>query len=207
MKRKYLLIFFLITSSLLTANIKPDDDKLKAFRESVSEESIGNYKKAIEVINNHYNKNKNDYLVNLRLGWLYYLSKDYEKSISFYNEAVRLSANSAEALLGLTYPLSAMNKWGEIEKIYKKILDKDKHNYSANLLLGQIYLNNGSYLNAKVLLENLSSNYPGDYEVNLYLGWTYYYLGNKSKANQLFTNALIQNSGSASAIEGLNLTR
>lgn len=181
--------------------------KLKAFNNSIQEESLGNYSKSITEIKNIYKDFKTDYLVNLRLGWLYYLSKDYDNSAKYYKEAIRLSNNSSEALFGLTYPYSAIEKWGEIESIYKGILEKDKYNYTANLRLGQIYLNSTNYLNAKTYLERNIQSYPSDYETNLYLGWTYYYLGNSSKAREYFVNALIAKPSDTSATEGLKYTK
>ncbi|MBU0560853.1 MAG: tetratricopeptide repeat protein [Bacteroidetes bacterium] len=198
------IVFFLAASQIFSAS---NDDKLKAFSESISYEEIGNYNKAFEIINSYYKKDSDDYLTTLRLGWLKYLQKDYNESIKYYNKAVKLSSESIESLLGITYPYSALNKWDEIKAVYKKILKKDEYNYTANLNLGQIYLNTQDYLNARSYLENVYNNYPSDLSANVYLGWTYYYLGNKTKANYLFTNALISDKTNSSAIEGLNLTR
>lgn len=204
--KKIILVWFFCTVGLFAMN-NMQDDRLKAFKESLSEESIGNYDSALELMWQLSKKYTNDYLVMLRMGWLNYLLKDYDASYKYYKEAVRLSDSSIEALLGLTYPLSAQEKWDEITTIYKQIIDEDEYNYTANLNLGQIYLNNKNYLNAKIVLEKVYELYPSDYDINLYLGWTYYYLGNKSKARSLFENALIMNSSSTSAIEGLNLVR
>ncbi len=183
------------------------DLKLKAFTNSIQDESLENYEKAIEGLTSVYAELKTDYLTNLRLGWLYYSTKDYETSLKYYREAVRISGRSTEALLGLTYPYSGLEMWEEIKVIYEEILEKDKYNYTANLRLGQIFLNTTNYSNAKVYLEKNINNYPSDYETNLYLGWTYYYLGNKSKARELFVNALISKPNDASALEGLKYTK
>ena len=202
-----MIMFFVIFSQINYATNTLYDDKLKSFNNSVTEESIGNYKEAIDELISIYSNYKEDYLINLRLGWLYYQSNDYNKSIQYYNQAVRISSGSIEAFLGLTYPYSAINKWDEVENIYDKILAKDKNNYSANLYLARIYLNNGDYLNGKVLLEKIFENYPSDYNINLSLGWAYYYLGDKGKAQRLFTTALIASPNDSYAIEGLKLTK
>jgi hypothetical protein len=47
--------------------------------------------------------------------------------------------------------------------------------------------------------------YPAEYEPNLSLGWTYYYLGNKSRAKELLTNALMLSPNDKLAKEGLEL--
>ena len=80
-------------------------------------------------------------------------------------------------------------------------------NYSANLRLGQIYLQNSDYNNAKKYLEIAYNSFPSYYEPNLSLGWNYYYLGYKDKAKTLLTQALMLNEGDSLATAGLNLIR
>lgn len=203
---KIILIVFIFSSTLNLAAAN-DSDKRRAFKLSIEEAEIGNYERAIKVLDNICSDYKEDYLINLRLGYLHYLSKEYENSVKYYNEAVRISDNSIEALLGLTYPYSEMGKWDSIKEIYRKIIEKDPYHYTANIRLGQIYLNNEDYLNAKKYLEKVQAQYPSEYEPNLSLGWTYYHLGNNAKAQELFSNALIAKPGDASAIEGLNSTK
>jgi len=198
-------LLFICLASVISLNAQ--NKKLDAFTKSVEQAANLKYGEAIKTMTDIYQSYSDDYLVNLRLGWLYYVTKDYGNSEKYYNNAIRISSNSSEALLGLTLPLSKEDKWDEIENIYKTILDKDSHNYTANLRLGQIYLNGKNYLNAKSLFEKIQSDSPSDYSANLYLGWTYYYLGNSSKANEYFTNALISVPNDTSATQGFNLTK
>ena len=153
---KFILILLVLsfTNAIYGSKITKED-RLKSFNNSIAEEEIGNYEKAIEIIKIVHKEMPNDYLVNIRLGWLYYLAKMNESSVKYYKEAVRVSNNSIEALLGLTYPYSAMNNWSEIKSIYKKILDVDPKHYTSNLNLAKIYFNTADYLNAKVILEKL----------------------------------------------------
>ncbi len=201
------VLLFLSLSTSYYASDKESNKRLKSFINSISEETIGNYDDAIKLLSDIYDQYKDDYLLNIRMGWLNYLAKDYTNSIKYYKEAVRISDRSIESLLGITYPYSAQEKWDEIKNVYKEILDIDPHNYTANVNLGKIYFGAGDYLNSKSILEKLYSNYPGDYSINLYLGWTYYNLGSKSKAHEYFVTALIINPDDASAIEGLNLSK
>ena len=195
-----ILVFFAIK-----LNSKTTDEKVKAFNESIKLESDGKIDKAIEPLLTIYNTNKDNYLVNLRLGWLYYQKKDYSKSKNYYSEAVRLNSKSIDAKLGLTLPLSALNEWNKIKDLYLDILKTNSMDYTANLRLGQIYLQNGNYNDAKKHLEIAYNSYPSYYEPNLSLGWTYYYLGNRDKAKALFTQALMLSEGDKLAAEGLKL--
>jgi len=199
------LILFLATN--IIANNVQSEKKINAFSSSVKYEKSKDYDNAIKEIQNIYSEYKDDYLVNIRLGWLYYLNNKQDLSIKYYSEAIRLSDNSIEGLLGLTLPYSAKEDWVKVKDIYENILSKDPYNYTANINLGQIYLNKKDYLNAKKFFTTVYNNYPGDYTACLYLGWTYYYLGSNSNAEQLFTDTLILDPNNTSAIKGLALVK
>lgn len=199
-------LILLLTLGMAWSALKPDD-KVRAFTTSIKEETNGDLKGAIQALLDISNGGNPDYLTTLRLGWLYYSARDFEKSAKYYKEAIRISDNSVEALLGITLPYAAQGKWDLVQDSYKTILGKDKLNYTANLRLGQIYLNLGNYLMAKKHLDLLSENYPSDYETNLYLGWTYYNLGDKGRAQQAFINAMSIYPADTSAVKGYGLTQ
>ena len=208
MKKSVLIFLILIAQISVSAQNNSVDDKLLAFKNSYQQESIGKYAESILTLMKVYDKYSGDYLINLRLGWLNYLNKDYDTSIKYYKKAIQISGdNNVEAILGLTLPESAKSDWEGVKNLYNKILDLDENNYTANLRLGQIYLNNENYLNAKVYLSKVHELYRGDYESNLSLAWTYYYLGDKSSARELFINVLTLSPGDQSAIEGLKLVK
>ncbi len=195
-----ILIFFAVK-----LNSKTPDEKVRAFNESIKLESDGKIDKAIEPLLKIYNTAKENYLINLRLGWLYYQKKDYSRSKDYYSEAIRLNPKSIDAKLGLTLPLSALNEWNKVKELYLDILKTNAMDYTANLRLGQIYLQNGDYNNAKKHLEIAYNTFPSYYEPNLSLGWTYYYLGMRDKAKILLTHALMLSEGDKLASEGLKL--
>jgi len=209
MKKHFLILLIMLpVFSLVAQNDNSSDDILLAFKSSIEEESIGKYAQAILTMMKIYDKYADEYIVNLRLGWLHYLNKDYNSSIKYYQNAISISYNkSIEAMLGITLPLSERGNWDGVEDYYKKVLDIDENNYTANLRLGQLKLNTENYLSAKSYLTKLIEMYPGDYETNLYLAWTYYYLGDKSTAHDLFIEVLALNPGDESALEGLKLIR
>ena len=195
---------------LLSTNVlsQRKSSKTDAFHESLKQETAQNYVKSVEALEGIYKENKDDYLVNLRLGWICYLAKKYGESKNYYNNAFALSKNrSVEALLGTTYPLSALNDWDGVAAAYNSVLKLDPLNYTANLRLGQILLNKSVYVEAKIHLEKAWIHYPGSYEPNLSLGWTYYYLGERQKAAALLTTALMLSPGDTLARRGLNLLK
>jgi len=182
------------------------DSRINAFNNSITQAERGNYTEAIKELNNIYLNHSNDYLVNLRLGYLYYITKKYDESIKFYSKAVELrNHQSVEAYLGLVLPLAAKEKWNDVAKSYEKILAHDPNNYTANLRLGQIMMNRKEYKNADQYLSKVNRLFPSDYEANLSYGWNLFYLNRKAEAREKFIYVLMVSKNDESATEGLKL--
>ena len=198
----FLILFFsnFVVAQEITA-------ELETFEKSIAEENQSNYGKAIELMEEIYKENKDEYLINFRLGWLKYQIKQYAESIKYYNTAIKISENSVEALLAITYPLAELSKWDELADTYNLILDKDEKNYAATKQLGVIFFNRKNYLKSKGYFEDLLTNYPSDYFANLYLGWNYFNLGSKSKAEGYFSSVLLYYPEDKSAKDGLKLLK
>lgn len=207
--KKLTLLTVLFIIAFISYNCKDrQSDKLSAFTKSIGYESEKKFDLALSEMEKIKDNLADDYFTNLRLGWLYYNNKKYQESIKFYNKAFSLSNNkSVEALLGLTYPYDALSKTDEIISIYKKVLEIDNNNYTANLKLAIIYYYKANYQTAKSFLDKIYPMYSSDYYINLYNGWTLFKLNNKAKAKEFFINALINNSNDSSAKEGLEACR
>lgn len=203
------LILVLLLVGLLGSHVlsQRPDSGMEAFHKSLQHENAGDYQKAIQALLPVTKERKEDYLLNLRLGWLYYLAKNNVESRQYYSRAVAANGSSIEALLGRTLPLSALGEWSAVEEDYRSALKIDPLEYTANLRLGQILLNKGAYADARSCLERAHSLYPSSYEPNISLGWTCYYLGDKKRAGELFTSALMLSPGDTLAIKGLGLLR
>ncbi len=200
-----IIIIFVVFSVL--AFEQKIDPKITAFNKSLTFENNKDYLSAIKELLNIYDNNKDNYLINLRLGWLYYNSGLYTESALYYEKANKISSNSVEAKIGLTLPLSKLEKWDDVKNIYEQILKLDPQNYTANLRLGQYYLLRGNYSQANKYLSVSHKNYPSDYESNLSFGWTQYYLGNRKLAKELFTNTLMLSPNDSLATIGFNISK
>lgn len=198
----FISLFFI--SDLLS---QKGNEKITNFNASITLENKKEYKKAIDELLKIYDAEKNDYLINLRLGWLSYMLKDYTKSKEYYQSAIGINKKSVEAMLGLTLPLSALNEWDAVRQAYKDILQIDPNNYTANLRLGQGYLYLQDYRSALKHLEKVKTMFPSDYETNTSLSWVYYYLGKKTEARDLFINTLMISPGDTLAQKGYNLVK
>jgi len=182
----YLLLFYNgLVFSLSYERVKED------YHKSFVYEKLGDYKNAIRVLMEVYKAYPNGYTVNLRLGWLYYLMGKYENSIYHYKKALKTIPSSLEAKLGLTLPLMAQKKWDEAEQVLYKILATDYYNYYGNLRLCTVLEAQKKYSQQKMVALKMLSVYPTSVPFLVCLAKSYYHLGEKEKAKNLFKDILI----------------
>ncbi|GAB3824048.1 tetratricopeptide repeat protein [Hymenobacter jeollabukensis] len=175
-------------------------DLQAAFASSYAAEAKGEYADAIAALKKGY---AGTYEQNLRLGWLYFLAKNYPVSEAYYQKAVEQRPYAIEPKLGLVKPLNALNKVERMQELYQAILKIDPQNTQANYWLGVIFLNRKSYESAARYFEKVVNLYPFDYDANLSLAWAYLNLGKKTEARVLYGKALLIRPGDATATAGL----
>jgi tetratricopeptide (TPR) repeat protein len=195
----------IILSVLAPVNLFSQDmeKKIMAFRESYAMESTGELQKSIEALRSVYDEKS--YEINLRLGWLTYLSGSFTESISYYNRAISLMPYAIEPGLGIVNPLAAMGNWDQVLGHYRKILDTDPNNSLVNYRMGVIYYNREEYKTSHQHLEKVVNLYPFDIDGLLMLAWCKYRLRQHREARILFQRALMHTPDNASAREGLSL--
>ena len=176
-----------------------------AFSKSYTYEAKYEYEEAIKAVKEVYSEKS--YPIHARLGWLYYVNKNYASSINCYQKAHDLMPAAAEPLWGLLSPLIALEKWTEVEKTYLAILKLEPKNATAHYKLGMIYYYRKNYTNAKKYFDIALNLYPLDYNSLLMTAWTHYFLGNMSEAKVLFNRVLLLYPTDSSAIEGLSLIK
>lgn len=206
--KKILLLTFIVVvvsqiSAMSDTDAGPDSDLQKAFKESYSYEKSMQYSEAITVLKNVYQESI--YEINLRLGWLYYLNKQYDESLVYYQKAVDLMPYCIEAKFGIVYPLAAQEKWDKVAEQYVAIIAIDPQNTLANYRLGLSYYYKADYSTAYKYFEKVVNLYPFDYSSVLMYGWTNYQLGKKREAELLFNKVLLMSPDDKSALEGLGL--
>ena len=195
-------IFIAIIALLsVNANAQSDAALQRVFSDSYTQEYYKKYPEAIAALAKVYNDDS--YELNLRLGWLNYLNKNYTQSQSYYQKATTLKPYSIEAKLGLVKPLSILESWDKVLQQYEDILKIDAQNYTANYWAGNIYYNRKKYEAAAKLFEKLVNLYPFDYDANHMLAWSYLNMGKNNDAKLLFQVALLIKPADASATAGL----
>ncbi len=171
---------------------------VKAFANSYDAYMNDNLEEAINTIGMVYDSTS--YIMNLRLGWLYYESTNFDESMEYYQRAIDLQPKSIEAKFGKAYPLSALDKWNEIIKLYKEILIIDPGNYNANLRLAGIYKTRNEFDTSIIYAKKLGEYYPFDFVVNLMLAELNDKLNNTRLAKMHLNRALSYNPTSKEAL-------
>lgn len=191
---------------LLSFNISyAQQDVIKAFEESYKLEKEGKHKEALDALKKVYRENS--YEINLRCGWLAYLSGQFTESIAYYNNAINKLPMSVEARLGLVLPLSAMGNWNQIIDQYNKILDVDPQHTLVNYRMGVIFYERKQYDKAEKYLKKVVNLYPFDHDSLLMLAWVKLRQGDYNQARLLFNKVLLSNPADASAKEGLSIVK
>jgi len=134
----------------------------ESYARSYTYEQIEDYENAVRTLAPVLEKDPGGYTVNLRLGWLYYLTKNYANSIHHYQAAMKTSPSSLEAKLGYTLPLMAQGKYSEVESVAYRITGVDHYNYYANLKLAYSLRMQGKFDLARKVLGKMLTLYPID---------------------------------------------
>jgi tetratricopeptide (TPR) repeat protein len=199
---KRILFIFLFTTIMLRAAAQSNAVLQKAFHASYADEANKNYTAAINDISPYYSEN--NYEINIRLGWLYYLNKNYTVSEQYYHKSVNLRPESVEAKFGYVQPLALLQSWDDVLEQYLAIIHIAPQNTQANYWAGVIYYNRKQYATAIKYFKIVVDLYPFDYDGNHMLGWALLMSGNKTGAKSYFETALIIKPGDESSTDGLN---
>lgn len=200
LKKTFIAAFFI----LLVIRLQAQTNAVlqKAFRTSYADEQNKNYIAAINDIYPYLSDNS--YEVNIRLGWLHYLNKNYTASQSYYQKAISIKPGAIEAKFGFVKPLSFLQSWDKVLEQYLAILKIDPQNTQANYWAGIIYYNRKQYDAAIRCFKVVVTLYPFDYDGNHMLAWSNLMAGKKPDARSLFERALVIKPADASSTDGLN---
>ena len=200
--RKSLVTAFLVMMCVVL-NAQHITELQSVYSKSYAAENQGNYTVAISEMKAIYKDD--DYVSNLRLGWLNYLAKQYNEAIPFYKSAIALKPYAIEAKFGCVKPLSAIGNWEKVKEQYLEILKIDPLNTTANYWLGVIYYNRKDFKTAINLFEKVVNLYPLDYDSAIMLAWSKLNNSNYADAKILFQQALIIRPNDPSASDGMQL--
>jgi tetratricopeptide (TPR) repeat protein len=132
------------------------------YKESYKYEKMANYKDAIKVLMPLYKKYPNGYTLNLRLGYLFSMNKDYKTAINYYKKASLILPNSFEPQLGLMKIYLLMHKYQKVTQIGFSILKFDYYNYYTNLYIINSLIAQRKYDDALKFVNKILNIYPTD---------------------------------------------
>ncbi|MBI4676502.1 MAG: tetratricopeptide repeat protein [Elusimicrobia bacterium] len=181
---------------------RADDDgqRRSKFAMSYGQEARGDILGAIRSIEG---LGEDDYLVQLRLGWLHYRLEAFKTSADFYAKAARLAPEAVEPLLGMMLPLQAAGFVGTAIQAGNSVLELDPGNYTALSRLASIHYSRKDYGQAASLYGRLTRLYPTDTEMLLGLGWSLKLRGDKAEAAVIFRRVLVLGPDNPRALAGL----
>ena len=199
-------IIFVAAIFSWVGGIAQDTGKIQdVFTQTYKLETEGEYTQAINLLKTIYDEDS--YEVNLRLGWLHYLSGLFSESMPYYEKCILLKPVSIEARLGIVNPAASMGNWTQVEKYYTEILEIDPENSLVNYRMALIYYGREDFQTAFQYIEKVVNHYPFDYDSVVLLAWVNYRLGKMREARVLFDKALLIQPGDESALTGLGLTK
>jgi tetratricopeptide (TPR) repeat protein len=202
---KFRFVTLLLVLPFIAAFSQNDPKIQAAFTESSKAEAAENYSLGISSLKTVYSAD--DYAINVRMGWLYLLSKQYTESVSYYDRAIKLKPYAIEARFGMIKALNSLESWDRVKEQYESILKIDPQNTTSLYWLGVLLYNRKDYDNAAKNFEKIVNLYPMDYGSVIMLAWTRLYQGKKSDARVLFNHALLLSPSDASATSGLTLLK
>jgi len=199
---KLIYCFCLLASFTISA--QTFQEMSEAFQKSYAFEAQAKYDASADALKKLPGDN---YEVQLRLGWLYYLAGKWDLAQSHYKKASQFRPASLEPLLGLVNVNVAREEWNLVEQAYLSILKIDPKNVNANYQLGLIYYVRKNYTKALTYFSIYLNMYPFTYEAVQMSAWTHYFLGKNTEAKVLFQKCLLLRPNDPSALEGLSLIK
>ena len=202
-----IITLILCSASLALAGQRADQVKSRqeAWKTSVSSEKGKNYDMAISEMNAYVKNGGDPYNASLRLGWLYYASKNYASAEKYYQIAAKRSQGAITPLMGLVNIYKADNQIKKAVRACKSVLVLDKTNYTASMLLAGMLYDAKSYRSSGLVYAKVSKLYPEDLAAMSGLAWCMVYEDRKSRALPLFTRLVVMSPNYAYAQDGYKL--
>ena len=178
----------------------------KLWADVATAEQAGEYDKAIEAVSKviELTKAAEDGYVNLRLGWLYYLKRDYQLAIQHYATSAIALPRALSPREGLMACYQALGNTERVIESARGIVSIHAANYPANKTLADIYYGKGEYATAALYYRHLATLNPTDLVMVTNLGWCYLQLGQLDEAEQVLNNVLTVSPLDNSARQGIS---
>jgi tetratricopeptide (TPR) repeat protein len=199
------IVAFLLFFSVISSKAQDYEKLSKAFEASYAAENKGEYQQAIQALLTVYRADS--YELNLRLGWLHYMSGRFTDALPYYQKSIDLMPVAIEAKLGYVLPAAALGNWAQVEKQYHEILKIDPMNTTANYRMGLIHYGRQEYAQALRFFEKVLNLYPFDYDTVIMVAWSHLKSGQMREAKVMFQKALLIRPNDTDALQGLGMIK
>ena len=204
-------IIVIIIVMLFSVNIYGEENKLtnaeieNLYADSYKYEALGKYQEAILALNELKKKHPNSYTVNYRIGWLYYLNRNYANSIQFLKKAQQIVPTSFEIMNMFCLIYNIREDWEQLEIEAAKIIKTDHYNLNANYWFVVALKMEKKYTDAEIVCARMLSIYPVNISFLTLQGEVYYLGGKYDIAYSMFSNLKILDSNNVTAAYYLDL--
>ena len=149
------------------------------------------YDEAIAHLQKKGTTSDNTEFLELRLGWLHYLNRDYNISINHYQKALKLNSRSIDGMVGILSPLAAQQRWNHITEICTQILNIAPFNYQAHLFLMQARQNQKRWSVLKLQAGSLAERFPTQVDPLIFLARAHLGTGDTQAAATAYRKVLM----------------
>ena len=194
-----MLTWFLLCFSLFTAHAELAPEQRLIVLNSYRLEREGKITQAITSLKAVYEKQPEDYFLNMRLGWLYSLDKKTKEAIASYGKAQKLNPKSIEPASALM-SMHAFN--GESDKVIllgKENLKKDPNHYLTGQRLVTALIKQKTFTEALEIASQFTGLYPLDPTFLEQVGYAAEQLGKNDRAGDAYSVLLLVNPDNVAA--------
>ncbi len=177
----------------------------KAFTSSYQLEYNGYYLDAIKALEPALKNDPKGYVVNLRKGYLHYLSQQFNESIDYYNKAIAASPMAVDAKLGKIMVLLAQGNYKGVESEGSLLVKMDNFNYLGNLRLAFALRMQKKFDFAEKVVAKMLKYYPVDLSYLAEFGILKYANGDYAASKKVFNEILTLDPSNALAYEYIAL--
>jgi tetratricopeptide (TPR) repeat protein len=188
--RIYLIIVWIGFANCFAEEMTTEAIK-SCYHQSYRHESQNRYVDAIADLKPVYLNYPNTYTVNYRLGWLYYLNKNFANAIVHLNKATAILPQSTETITILIYIYQIQYNWDQVEILSVQLLKQDYYSIEGNYWYAVALKMQGKYDLAIKISKKMLALQPTSKKFLQELGEVLFLNEYVEESQALFTNLII----------------
>ncbi len=177
----------------------------QAYLSSYQAERAGKYEAAMSALDAVSRDYPASYTLNLRLGYLNYLTKRYALALDHYSKASVAAPASVDPKLSKMTVLLAQFKYADAEQVGYQLVNIDYANYFGNLRLVYALRMQQKYELAEKVTSKMLAFYPIDASFMAEYGILKYATGNFDQSRRVFSDMLVLDSSNLLARDYIKL--